>query len=319
MTSQTGQSSQIDQLFASGEVVDLHVNVGHQSAGGVLDGPETGEHVRRQLTASDLRTSQLGRIGLRTHYSRIEVPGEQPGTLGRFIPSVALNWTGIDPERVAQELQRFDHPHPIIWFQSFCDPYHRSVIDSAYRRSIAAAGAEERLVSHTDPFGRLTPETLAVLDVARTRGAIIATPHANWERTLPLIIQAADMGLPVLWVHPDSRLIRAPLGVQQAAVAYGQGAPGRGRVYIERAAVFLRDGKPGAYSAAQVVADVRAIGIEHIIFSSDLGRFKASDPLLPDAGLCWYMQQLHAVGLTVEEITTGLVANPQTLISGGSS
>jgi hypothetical protein len=302
----------IAQMFAERQVLDLHVNVGHRHGDQVIDGDPEGEHVRREYTPADLGDVALAAVGLRTHYSAVELP--DAGT-PRCIPSVALNWVGIDAERVASELRRFAPATAIIWFQSFRDPYHRHVMDAAYRRSIAAGGEEVGSITHTDAWGRLTDEALAVLEVAREYGAVIATPHANWERTVPLIMQAVDMGLRVLWVHPDSRLLRTPLAVQQAIAAYGQGRPGA--VYVERAAVFLRDGKPGAYSAAQVVADVRAIGAEHIIFSSDLGRYKEADPLRPDAALRWYMQQLCEAGLTDDEARQGLIENSRFFIDGG--
>lgn len=302
----------IESLFAATEVCDLHVNVGHHTADGCIDGDAQGEHVRRQFAATDLLDSGLKLIGLRTHYSRVVVPADS----ACLLPSVALNWTGIDPDKVAQELQQYAHPHPIVWFQSFCDPYHRSVIDAAYRTSIAAGGTEHTTVTHTDAYGRLSAETLAVLEIARDRGAVIATPHANWERSVPLIIQAVDMGLRVLWVHPDSRLIRTPLEIQRHLVAYGREHPGKGAVYVERAAVFLRDGKPGAYSAEQIVADVRMFGKEHIVFSSDLGRYKAVDPVRPAEGLHWYIEQLQMAGLTDEEARMGLSINPYRYIYG---
>jgi hypothetical protein len=304
----------IDQMFAARQVLDVHVNVGHRYGEQVIDGDPTGEHVRREYTAADLDDVALGAIGLRTHYSAVELPGNGAS---RYIPSVALNWAGIDADRVAHELQRFSPGAALVWFQSFRDPYHRQVIDAAYRRSIAAGAAEVGSITHTDNWGRLSEATLAVLEVAREHGAVIATPHANWERTVPLIMQAVDMGMRVLWVHPDSRLIRTPLAVQQAVAAYGKARPGAGTVFVERAAVFLRDGKPGAYSAEQVVADVRAIGVEHILFSSDLGRFKEADPLRPDIGLRWYIHQLQDAGLTDEEARRGLVDNPLLLINGG--
>jgi hypothetical protein len=104
--------------------------------------------------------------------------------------------------------------------------------------------------------------------------------------------------------------------VQQTIVAYGKGQAGKGAVFVERAAVFLRDGKPGAYNAERVVAEARAIGMEHMIFSSDLGRYKQADPLLPDDGLLWYLDCLQAAGLTDDEARQGLVANPRRYIYG---
>jgi hypothetical protein len=303
----------LHNLFAEGHVIDVHVNVGQPAGAHVLDGCSTCEHVRRQFAPADLCATRLGGIGLRTHYGPVQVP---PTEAARFIPSVALNWTGMDAARVESELRRFAHPHPMIWFQSFRDPYHRSVMDAAYRGSIAAGGEEHGSVTHTDAYGRLTDAALAVLEVARARGAVVATPHANWERTVPLIMQAVDMGLRVLWVHPDSRLIRTPLDVQQTIAAYGKGQAGKGAVFVERAAVFLRDGKPGAYSAERVVAEARAIGLEHMIFSSDLGRYKQADPLLPDDGLLWYLDCLQAAGLTDAEARQGVVVNPRRYIYG---
>lgn len=305
------KTESIQKLFAGSSVIDVHVNVGRRIKRGhevqFIDGNLDSGHVVRQFDPSVLaEESTLSLMGLRSHYGPVEIPQEYKE---RFIPSVAINWLGVNPERVEQELQKLEHSRPIIWFQSFADPYHRSVIDEEYKQSIAAKGKESIIVTHTDQFGRLTQETLQVLEVARDQKAIIAAPHSNWERTLPLIEQAVEMGLSVLWTHPDSRLIKTPVGIQQAMAWRGVG-----QVFIERAAVFLRDGKPGAYSPEQIVNDISAVGMEYIIFSSDLGRFNASDPLLPEEGLEWYAQQLIKAGLTLEDLEMGLVVNPQRLL-----
>lgn len=292
----------LDHLFSDYKAIDLHVNVGLRTGDSYYDGLPEEEAVRRQFDLKDLHNTKLQRIGLRTHYSTVEIPQHLEF---RFIPSVAINCIGTDPSRVEQELSRFSHPRPIVWFQSFRDPYHRFAVDSGYRRAIAASGSEESTISHTDQFGRLTRQTLEILEIARDRRAIIATPHSNYERTLPLIIEAVQMGLTVLWVHPDSRLIQTPLAVQkEIAKSFA------GKVFIERAAVFLRDGKRGTYTAEKAVSDVREIGIEHIVFTSDLGRYNPNDPLLPDEGLKWFLEKLLDAGLTTEEAELGVAVNP---------
>lgn len=298
----------INILFADCRVSDIHVNVGHKVGDKYIDGDLERERVFRQFDAKTLQGEPLRHIGLRTHYSAVEIP---EGASDKFIPSVTLNWVGIDPPRVEAELNRFSHSHPIIWFQSFRDPYHRQSVDAGYKKAIASEGEESIQISHTDEFGRLTTKTLEVLEIARDKSAIIATPHSNFERTLPLITTAVSMGLSVLWVHPDSRLIRTPLAIQEALSRLGPG-----RVFIERAAVFLRDGKRGSYSTTQIVSDVRAVGKDHIIFTSDLGRLNEKDPLLPSEGLHWYIEQLLEAGLTIEEAELGLVVNPQRLLEG---
>lgn len=298
----------IESMFALGRISDVHVNVGHQVGDAFVDGDPTGVHVLRQFGAEQLTNENLALMGLRTHYSAASVP---EGFERKFVPSVSLNWLGIQAENVEIELQRLRHPRPIIWFQSFRDPYHQVVVDSEYRRATAVAGEENLRISHTDEFGKLTSTSLSVLEIARDYGAIIATPHSNYERTVPLINQAVAFGLSVLWVHPDSRLINTPLVLQEALARMG-----KGQVFVERAAVFLRDGKAGFYSPERVVRDVRTIGKDHIIFSSDLGRYKPEDSLLPSEGLRWYAQQLINAGLTIEEAEMGLVVNPSRLLKG---
>lgn len=297
-----------DQLFADGKVIDAHINVGHRVGDAFVDGDPTGVHVLRQFGAAELTNENFALMGLRTHYSTVSV---SEGSEKKFVPSVSLNWLGIEPHKVENELRRLHHPRPIIWFQSFRDPYHQVVVDSGYRRATAAAGEENLRISHTDEFGRLTQTSLSVLEIARDNGAIIATPHSNYERTVPLIHQAVALGLSVLWVHPDSRLINTPLVLQEALARMG-----KGRVFVERAAVFLRDGKAGFYSPERIVKDVRTIGKDYIIFSSDLGRYKPEDSLLPSDGLRWYVQQLINAGLTIEEAEMGLVVNPSRLLKG---
>lgn len=298
-----------DQLFADGKVIDTHINVGNPFGGMFVDGDSSEAHVLRQFGAAELVEENLALMGLRTHYSAVFVP---EGFEQKFVPSVSLNWLGIEPDKVEAELQKLSSPRPIIWFQSFRDPYHQVVVDSEYRRAIAATGEENVRISHTDEFGRLTQTSLRVLEIARDYGAIIATPHSNYERTVPLIHQAVALGLSVLWVHPDSRLINTPLVLQEVLARMG-----KGKVFVERAAVFLRDGKSGFYSPERIVKDVRTIGKDYIIFSSDLGRYKPEDSLLPSDGLRWYVQQLINAGLTIEEAEMGLVVNPSRLLKGG--
>ena len=296
----------LERIFQDRQVIDFHVNVGNRKAGGFFDGnPDTEEAVRRQFSTEQLTKSNLYKIGIRTHYSHAEMPAENKC---KFIPSVPINFVGINPESVEAQLCCLP-PSSIIWFQSFRDPYHQKVVDSGYKKAIAAMGDETGVISHTDDFGRLKPEALEILDLAKARKSIIATPHSNPERTLPLILEAAKMGLMVIWVHPDSRLINTPLELQQALVRQFPD-----NVYVERAAVFLRDGKQEIYSAEKIVADVRRIGIGNIIFTSDLGRYKESDPLMPDEGLEWYMQQLASAGLTSDEAEMGIVVNPNKIL-----
>lgn len=295
----------IRQLFAEKKAIDLHVNIGHLTAHAYIDGNPTGVSVRRQFSAEELITSNLAKIGLRTHYSFVDIP---KGSEYKFVPSVSINWIGLEPQVIDSQLSHISAP-AIIWFQSFRDPYHCYAADDKYRKAIAARGKEEITISHTNEFGQIKEAAMQILEIARARQAIIATPHSNHERTIPLILEAAKMGLTILWVHPDSRLINTPLDLQEAITRQFPG-----QVYVERAAVFPRDGIPGFYSAEKTVNDVRAIGMEHIIFTTDLGRYKETDPLMPDEGLQWYMEKLTEAGLTIEEAEMGIVNNPNKLI-----
>lgn len=299
----------VDRLFADGEVIDTHVNVGHRAVDAFVDGNPNEVHLLRQFDAAGLTNENLALMGLRTHYSAMSIP---EGFEQKFVPSASLNWLGVGPQEVENELRRLNHRRPIIWFQSFRDPYHQVARRTVASVELLAIGGEENLrISHTDEFGRLTQTSLSVLEIARDYGGIIATPHSNYERTVPLIYQAVALGLSVLWVHPDSRLINTPLALQEALARMG-----KGKVFVERAAVFLRDGKPGFYSPERIVRDVRTIGKDYIIFSSDLGRYKPRDPLLPSEGLRWYVQQLINAGLTIEEAQMGLIVNPSRLLKG---
>ncbi|MBI2103408.1 hypothetical protein HYT59_00220 [Candidatus Woesebacteria bacterium] len=293
-------------MFKDKKAIDLHVNVGDRVGDSYYDGAVDGENLRRQFSPVRLINTNLRKIGLRTHYSLVKIPG---GYESMFIPSVSINWIGMNPVLVEEHLNHFSHPRPILWFQSFRDPYHKRVVDDKYRNSIAYSGEEAVTVTHTDDYGRLTINCMEVLEVARDKRAIIATPHSNWERTVPLIVNAIEMGLSVLWTHPDSRLIKTPIGIQRMLTGQYPG-----KLFVERAAVFIRDGKPGYYSPGQVVEDMRVMGSSHIIFTSDSGRYNPNDPLMPDEALLWYFDQLVNAGLTIEEAEMGLVINPSKLL-----
>ena len=215
--------------------------------------------------------------------------------------AIALNRGvgGINPEAVRLMARTTGGWGRIVWMPSF-----------------EAEDAVKRSSNKNAPFvpatrnGELLPEVKEVLDIiAKTRTAdsngelVLATSHLSPEESLLLLREARDRGVKhmvVTHAAPAGRIWS--LAQMQEAVTLG--------AFIEFVAARLfRD--TDAESARATVDTVRKVGVEHWVFSSDLGQ--QGLPLPPD-GLGLKAQWLRNEGFTDRELTVMMKENPARLL-----
>lgn len=155
----------------------------------------------------------------------------------------------------------------------------------------------------TDPDGALLPETRAVLDLVHEHDAVLATGHVSAAEHYAVVHDFARRGR-VLVTHAREELAGPNLDIAQCAELAELGA------WIELCAMTCV-GALATRSVADVVATIRAVGVERITLGTDFGQ--AVNPH-PAAGFQSYADALWAEGLTDDEIRTMACTNPCALL-----
>lgn len=151
--------------------------------------------------------------------------------------------------------------------------------------------------------GELLPETKAVIAMIAKHHLIMATGHNSSEEDLMLIREAKRQGITQM-VVTHAMLSPTHMTIDQMREAGQLGA------YVE----FVYNGVIGVskeFSLSDYAKAIRAVGVEHCILSSDMG--KVGNPLHPDA-LEQFFKGLRGQGMTQAEIDRMSKTNPARLL-----
>jgi Family of unknown function (DUF6282) len=155
----------------------------------------------------------------------------------------------------------------------------------------------------TDDDGTLRPETHEVLALVREHDAVLGTGHVSAAEHYAVVREHARVG-PVLLTHATEDLAGPKLDAQQCAELAALGA------WVELCAMTCI-GALATRSVADMIATIRAVGVEHVTLGTDFGQ--AINPH-PAAGLQTYADALYTEGLTGAEIRTMACTNPCRLL-----
>ena len=151
--------------------------------------------------------------------------------------------------------------------------------------------------------GALLPETKAVIAAIAKHHLVMASGHVSAQEALLMFEEGRKLGVRGM-VATHGMSPPTSLTVEQAQQA------GRLGAFIE-----FTGGTAAASNAAaridRIAADIRKIGVEHAILSSDLGQ--AGNPL-PADGLAAFMHALRSRGFTDAELDRMAKENPATLL-----
>lgn len=156
-------------------------------------------------------------------------------------------------------------------------------------------------ISVIDDAGKLVPTCHEILDVIAEHDAVLASGHISPEETLTLLREARGRGIRCVITHASFGI---PLEVQQELALLG--------CYIEHcglAAFRPDDGE----SVRSIVEQIRAVGAEHIIASTDLGQ--ANNPP-PPLGMGIWIECLLDEGFDVATVSRMVCDNPGSLLGG---
>ena len=152
----------------------------------------------------------------------------------------------------------------------------------------------------TDPEGRLLPETRDVLGAIARHGLILATGHLARDDTFAVVEGALEEGVAdIVVTHPEFPCQNFSIEDQVALAERG--------CLLERCLTTPHSGKT---TWEHVFDGVRAVGIEHTLFSSDLG-----NPDYPEVedGLALWADRLLGAGFDEDEVREMIVGQSRRL------
>ena len=145
--------------------------------------------------------------------------------------------------------------------------------------------------------GALLPVCHELLDLVAAHDATLCTGHLGPEETLAIVEAARGRGIRTIVTHATAFFL--PLEVQQAAASRG--------AYIEQCGNVLFRAAPAEVVAA-ITRDVRAVGVEHVVLSTDLGQ--AANPP-PAVGFGAWIQHFLDAGFDADEVRRMVNTQPR--------
>ncbi|GLY75889.1 DUF6282 family protein [Actinoallomurus iriomotensis] len=167
---------------------------------------------------------------------------------------------------------------------------------AALQDDLRSAGIEPPAVDVVDAEGAVTGAVRDVLTVIAKHGMTLATGHLNAAEIVAVADAAFDAGVRcVVVTHPEFTSQRLPVDVQRRLAERG--------ALLERCFTTAHTGK---VTWRRLLDNIRAVGPEHSVLSSDLGQ--PFNPPVED-GLAIMADTLLEDGFSEEEIQTMAVAN----------
>jgi len=166
---------------------------------------------------------------------------------------------------------------------------------------------EDDGISLLGPDGRLVPEMDRILEIVKRHDMVLATGHISPEEIFALFEGAKKHGIEKFIItHPTDKEFsdRAP-GMDELKDLAAGGAVIEFTFVAHLPTEFCRN-------PVQTVEDIRAIGAERCIISTDLGLFSFNPPAAE--GFRLFISSLLRNGITPEEIELMAKVNPAKLL-----
>jgi hypothetical protein len=165
-------------------------------------------------------------------------------------------------------------------------------------------GADFSGVTIVDGGGQLVEACGPILRMIAENDAVLATGHIAPEESLMLLKQAKVCGIRRMLVTHGSESV-TPWSIEQQELAVFLGA------MIEHCFFAVTPSCPNPTSLASILDQIRVIGAEHVILSSDFGQVANGDPV---EGFAHYLNKMMALGLSREVLGLMIRENPTKLL-----
>jgi hypothetical protein len=268
------------------DMIDLHVHSAPDSIARSIDAFETARMARRHGMRAMLFKNHYTETASLAYAVAQNVPGIEA------YGGIALNRSvgGINPAAIERmQLMAGGHGR-VVWLPTF---------DSEHNHLTVAPNPNHVPISDN---GGLLREVRTALAVVAEHDLALATGHSSPEESLAVIRAARAVGIDrIVVTHPSSGLVRMPVATQQEAARLG--------AFLEYP---IAHATPiGEIDFDEFVAQMRAVGPENIVLTTDLGQ--VGNPVHTD-GFIAFLPRLVGAGFSQAEIDVMTKTNPARLL-----
>lgn len=222
----------------------------------------------------------------------------------RFFSSIAMNPPvgGLNPAAVEAALTS---GVDIVYFPTYSARHHIDVL-GAEVTPVPHPRAGVQAIAVFDQHGDLEPAAAEIVRLVVEFDAVLATGHLSPHESLGLLRFAAECGGKRMVVtHASESVPDMSVEDQRRAVEFG--------ALIEHCFLAATPCCPGNIPLATIADQIRQVGPEHVILSSDFGQ-PANGP--PVVGFGDHVVRLESLGFGPHEIRQMIVDNPAKLMEG---
>jgi len=269
--------------------IDSHVHSGP----GIFDRTGDSFDFARQARAYGMRA-----IVLKNHQG---ITSDRAMLVNKVIPDitilggVVLNRYvgGINPHAVEIAI-RFGAK--IVWMPTQWAQHHINVFGKPeykhMKQTAAVADVEKKGISIFDQNGKITPETIKVLEIIKKNNVALATGHLTKEEIIALVDEAYKMGIKkIILTHVTFReLWTWTVEEQKELIKKG--------VMIEHVALYSLKNR-FLVSAKEVAYMINQVGYENVMISSDCGQMNIP---YPAEGLRMFIRMLLEEGISEQAL-----------------
>lgn len=283
---------------------DLHVHTG----------PDL---IERKLSdiemVQDIKLAGLKGYGIKSHYfctaERARLMMEMEPEV-EVIGSISLNNSvgGLNPfavEMAARDgakivwMPTVDSKNEDFWFTS--GKYKKLPGWAKIKEQLIKDGLKGESLTVLTKDGQVSSKAIEVLKVIKKHGLILATGHLSKEEIFPLIDKAHELGIKKIVVtHPNFPSIDLNKEEQKELVEKG--------AMMEHCFTTPHTGK---MTWDQLVDEIKYVGVENCILSTDLGQQHA---IKPSEGMRLFVETLLKHGFSNSDIVQMIKTNPKQLL-----
>ena len=274
---------------------DIHVH----TAPDVLPRAQDVLDVAQQATAAG-----MGGVGIKDHTTstagRVFVLNRMFPSGPRFFSSIALNPPvgGLNPSAVDAALQA---SVDIVYFPTYSARHQLQTLGIPL---LPLPGGHFQGLSILDGTGALLSAVEQIVMIIIQHDAVLATGHLSPPESLALLQYAGDRGVRRMVVTHASEAVPA-MSVEDQVKAAALGA------FVEHSFFAVTDLSPAVVPLEHLRDQIRAVGCEHTILSSDFGQ-PANGPIVE--GFAHYLEKLRQLGFSDEDLRLMIVENPRKLL-----
>ena len=210
---------------------------------------------------------------------------------------------GLNPVAV-EMLGRCPGPK-IVWFPTIdAQNMWDSIVNNGTRVPFGAASTDPAKVKGVRILaeGKLLGPVLDILHVIAANDMILASGHLSNAETLALLQEAKRCGVRrMIASHCEFPATYAAVDMQKEYIRCG--------AMIEHNAMNTL---AGIFPVEQLVEQIRAVGAEHVLLTSDLGQ--TTNPF-PVDGFAAYITMAMEAGISAKEVKRMIVTNPAQLVA----